>query len=241
MKSTTQHRGRQAHEIPFEGTRRTFSSKGTRRKIKIKIKRKIKALQKTQRADIESLGLQHESRRGQSGARLGTRGTWISSLPSGVGSYAKFTHTRKPSVSSFVHFSTRGCPSRQKLGEKKRSPESAEKKVVAFTQRMCQRDRSTESTSEDIVGLCLACESLRRRDERADIKETPARDASSGHFFFFLSGFGYGVFVFPSGGPGVSSIAPFFAERARAGIRSSASRRFHPRPSRCVSRSAPRQ
>lgn len=31
---------------------------------------------------------------------------------------------------------------------------------------MCQRDRSTESTNEDIVGLCLARESLRRRDER---------------------------------------------------------------------------
>ena len=49
----------------------------------------IKARNKTQRTDTESLGLQHESHRGRSGARLGTRGTWISSLPSGVGSYAK--------------------------------------------------------------------------------------------------------------------------------------------------------
>eukprot|EP00228_Micromonas_bravo_P001525 CAMPEP_0203010182 /NCGR_PEP_ID=MMETSP1401-20130829/10323_1 /ASSEMBLY_ACC=CAM_ASM_000894 /TAXON_ID=38833 /ORGANISM="Micromonas pusilla, Strain CCAC1681" /LENGTH=215 /DNA_ID=CAMNT_0049751855 /DNA_START=256 /DNA_END=904 /DNA_ORIENTATION=+ len=61
-RSATQHRGRQA--------------------------RGLKARKKTQRTDTNSLGLQHESRRGSSGARLGTRGTWVSSLPSGVGSYA---------------------------------------------------------------------------------------------------------------------------------------------------------
>lgn len=113
-RSATQHRGRQA--------------------------RGIKARKKTQRTDTESLGLQHESRRGSSGARLGTRGTWVSSLPSGVGSYAN--EGKKP------------------------TPTLKNKKIKTNARELCQRDRSTESTNEDIVGLCLARESLRRRDER---------------------------------------------------------------------------
>jgi hypothetical protein len=113
-RSATQHRGRQA--------------------------RGIKARKKTQRTDTESLGLQHESRRGSSGARLGTRGTWVSSLPSGVGSYAN--EGKKP------------------------TPTLRNKKTKTNARELCQRDRSTESTNEDIVGLCLARESLRRRDER---------------------------------------------------------------------------
>lgn len=100
----------------------------------------IKARKKTQRTDTESLGLQHESRRGSSGARLGTRGTWVSSLPSGVGSYAN--EGKKP------------------------TPTLRNKKTKTNARELCQRDRSTESTNEDIVGLCLARESLRRRDER---------------------------------------------------------------------------
>lgn len=40
------------------------------------------------------------------------------------------------------------------------------KKQKTNARELCQRDRSTESTNEDIVGLCLARESLRRRDER---------------------------------------------------------------------------
>ena len=114
-RSATQHRGRQA--------------------------RGIKARKKTQRTDTESLGLQHESRRGSSGARLGTRVTWVSSLPSGVGSYAN--EGKKPT------------PTLKNKETKKTS-----------ARELCQRDRSTESTNEDIVGLCLARESLRRRDER---------------------------------------------------------------------------
>jgi len=113
-RSATQHRGRQA--------------------------RGIKARKKTQRTDTESLGLQHESRRGSSGARLGTRGTWVSSLPSGVGSYAN--EGKKP------------------------TPTLKNQRNKNNARELCQRDRSTESTNEDIVGLCLARESLRRRDER---------------------------------------------------------------------------
>jgi hypothetical protein len=113
-RSATQHRGRQA--------------------------RGLKARKKTQRTDTNSLGLQHESRRGSSGARLGTRGTWVSSLPSGVGSYAN--EGKKP------------------------TPTLRNKKTKTNARELCQRDRSTESTNEDIVGLCLARESLRRRDER---------------------------------------------------------------------------
>ena len=123
-RSATQHRGRQA--------------------------RGIKARKKTQRTDTESLGLQHESRRGSSGARLGTRGTWISSLPSGVGSYANEKKNQKTTADA-------DAPSVARRARRQK------KKII---KKMCQRDRSTESTNEDIVGLCLARESLRRRDER---------------------------------------------------------------------------
>jgi hypothetical protein len=126
-RSATQHRGRQA--------------------------RGIKARKKTQRTDTESLGLQHESRRGSSGARLGTRGTWVSSLPSGVGSYAN--EGKKPTPTLKKQNFVINCENYLK-----------NKKTKTNARELCQRDRSTESTNEDIVGLCLARESLRRRDER---------------------------------------------------------------------------
>ena len=118
----------------------------------------IKARKKTQRTDTESLGLQHESRRGSSGARLGTRGTWVSSLPSGVGSYAN--EGKKP------------------------TPTLKNKKIKTNARELCQRDRSTESTNEDIVGLCLARESLRRRDGRGHQRSARAFEVVWASWFF---------------------------------------------------------
>lgn len=130
----------------------------------------IKARKKTQRTDTESLGLQHESHRGRSGARLGTRGTWISSLPSGVGSYAK----------------KKNEPTRKKNAERRRM-------FFVILRRATNGDCANETGQLNPrsgtslvyvwrVNLCGA-------ETGAGIKDPPARSRSSGHRGFSRVGF----------------------------------------------------
>ena len=128
-RSATQHRGRQA--------------------------RGIKARKKTQRTDTESLGLQHESRRGSSGARLGTRGTWVSSLPSGVGSYAN--EGKKPT------------PTLKNQKNKKQTLANCANETGQLNPRT-----RTSLVYVWRVNLCGA-------ETSAGIKGPPARSRSSGH------------------------------------------------------------
>ena len=134
----------------------------------------IKARKKTQRTDTESLGLQHESHRGRSGARLGTRGTWISSLPSGVGSYAKKRTSRREKKTPSVE-------------------RRARRMFFVILRRATNGDCANETGQLNPrsgtslvyvwrVNLCGA-------ETGAGIKDPPARSRSSGHRGFSCVGF----------------------------------------------------